>query len=579
MRKSIKTRLTLGVGLQFLFVVASVLTGLVSVNLLTADTRNILRANYDSLLFCRNMGLALEIDDSTQAVQSFASNLEKQAHNVTEPGEQNLTNLLQADYAAFAVHPRNATLQKTIRQHLHSITELNLNAIHLKSEVAQGNGKVTNIIMGTVGTLSFVFALVLLINLPSSIADPIKAFTESIQQIANKNYAWRVDESRGDEFGEMAKSFNAMAAKLEEYESGNLAKMLFEKRRNEALINQMHNPIIGFNEHQVILFVNDAALKVLNLGIKDLLGKPATEVAANNDLLRNLIAGLYPAQGANATLPSPTTLKIFADDKESYFEKEIVHINVNSGEDKGETYIGDVLILQNITHFKEQDAAKTHFIATVSHEFKTPISAIKMSLQLLRNEKVGALNSEQDALINSIQEDADRLLKITGTLLDLSQVESGKISLNVHPVPIQEIVDYALGATHVQAEQKGIRMEITYADAKATVLADSEKTAWVLTNLISNAIRYSYDNATVYLNTQFHDGFLRVSVRDTGQGIAPQYQTKVFERYFRVPGMRTEGTGLGLAISKEFIEAQGGKIGMESDLGSGSLFWVEVLVG
>ena len=83
----------------------------------------------------------------------------------------------------------------------------------------------------------------------------------------------------------------------------------------------------------------------------------------------------------------------------------------------------------------------------------------------------------------------------------------------------------------------------------------------------------------MFLTTQLHNGRLRVSVRDTGQGIAPQYQSKVFERYFRVPGMRTEGTGLGLAISKEFIEAQGGKIGMESDFGSGSLFWVEVLVG
>ena len=97
---------------------------------------------------------------------------------------------------------------------------MNLKAIQKKSEIAQQTGKTANIIMGTVGTLSFVFALILLVNLPHSVGEPIKRFTESIQQIANKNYAWRVDENRGDEFGEMAKSFNAMAAKLEEYESG-----------------------------------------------------------------------------------------------------------------------------------------------------------------------------------------------------------------------------------------------------------------------------------------------------------------------------------------------------------------------
>lgn len=579
MKFSIKAKLSLGVGLQFFFIVVSVLAGLISVNFLTTDTRNILRANYDSLEYCRNIGIALEERDA-KSLQTFSENLQKQQRNITEPSEKAHTDTLTADFAVFQSFPDSVEVQQRIRQLLNEITGLNLKAIQKKSEIAQQTGKTANIIMGTVGTLSFVFALILLVNLPHSVGEPIKRFTESIQQIANKNYAWRVDENRGDEFGEMAKSFNAMAAKLEEYESGNLAKMLFEKRRIEALINQMHNPVIGFNAEQVILFANNAALKILNLNSTQLLGRPANEVAVNNDLLRNLIVGLHPAE-LNAEIPTTAAapLKIFADNKESYFEKEIVHVTVASTEGKGETFIGDVLILQNITQFKEQDAAKTHFIATVSHEFKTPISAIQMSLQLLKNEKIGTLNPEQTSLLASIENDAERLLKITGTLLDLSQVESGHISLNVLPVPIKEIVDYALGATRVQAEQKGIRMEITYADPQATVLADSEKTAWVLTNLISNAIRYSYEHSTVFLTTQLHNGRLRVSVRDTGQGIAPQYQSKVFERYFRVPGMRTEGTGLGLAISKEFIEAQGGKIGMESDFGSGSLFWVEVLVG
>lgn len=108
------------------------------------------------------------------------------------------------------------------------------------------------------------------------------------------------------------------------------------------------------------------------------------------------------------------------------------------------------------------------------------------------------------------------------------------------------------------------------------MLADNEKTAWVLTNLIANAIRYSYDNSTVYLSITAEAGKVNFFVRDTGQGIAPQYKDKIFERYFRVPGSRKEGTGLGLAISKEFIEAQGGEISVVSDFGAGSTFMVSL---
>jgi len=136
------------------------------------------------------------------------------------------------------------------------------------------------------------------------------------------------------------------------------------------------------------------------------------------------------------------------------------------------------------------------------------------------------------------------------------------------------ILQYAVNANSVAAGQKNIKLEITAPDNLPKVLADEEKTAWVLTNLISNAIRYSYDNTTVHINIQHTGGEIEFAVTDTGQGIAPQYKEKIFDRYFRVPGTKKEGTGLGLAISKEFIEAQGGKIRVESDFGAGSTFTI-----
>lgn len=154
----------------------------------------------------------------------------------------------------------------------------------------------------------------------------------------------------------------------------------------------------------------------------------------------------------------------------------------------------------------------------------------------------------------------------------MTQVESGTIQISVVPSEAKEIVEYAVNATKAAAEQKQIRFEIKIADNLPQVLADNEKTAWVLTNLLSNAIRYSYDNSIISIDVNATDNKVRFSVTDTGQGISPQYIDKIFDRYFRIPGTKKEGTGLGLSISKEFIQAQGGEISVKSDLGAGSTF-------
>ncbi len=180
--------------------------------------------------------------------------------------------------------------------------------------------------------------------------------------------------------------------------------------------------------------------------------------------------------------------------------------------------ISHVILLRNVTSYKELDFAKTNFIATVSHEFKTPISSIKMSLQLLENEQIGLLNDEQENLVSSIKDDADRLLGITAELLNMTQVESGNIQLNIMPANPKDILSYAVKANKVQAEQKKVSFEIESPKELPKVLADREKTAWVLTNLISNAIRYSYDNSKIFLSIESIGQVIKISVKDTCRG-------------------------------------------------------------
>ena len=237
--------------------------------------------------------------------------------------------------------------------------------------------------------------------------------------------------------------------------------------------------------------------------------------------------------------------------------------------------MGDVILLKNITEFKELDSAKTTFISTISHELKTPISAIMMSLQLLEDKRVGTLNEEQEQLSKSIKDSS--LLEITGELLNMTQVEAGKLQMMPKITKPIELIEYAIKANQVQADKFNIQIEVEYPEEKiGKLFVDSEKIAWVLTNLLSNAIRYSRENGRVVIGAQQEGDQIELYVQDFGKGIDPRYHQSIFDRYFRVPGTKVQGSGLGLSISKDFVEAHGGTLTVESELGKGSRFVIRL---
>lgn len=567
----IKAKLTFGVGLLFILIVALAVISGWYVNRLKRDTNNILVANYNTLLYSRNMLNALEdIAKDDSAIDTFRNNLVLQKGNVTEIGEIETTNLIVKHFNALKDHPDDVQLSSLIRKDITELMRLNMDAINRKSGIADETAKKAILIISFTGALCFLIAVILLINLPSNIANPIKELTESIKEIADQNYSKRVNFGGHNEFRDLARSFNTMAEKLEEYSDSKLEKILKGKKRIEALIDNMHDPVIGIDEDKKVLFANEEALNISGLSKEDFIGRTVQDIAVTNDLIRDIIKDIFQSDAKDSKTEQ---LKIYADGKESYFEKEVLDINIVPTGETETKFIGQVILLRNITPFKELDLAKTNFMGTVSHEFKTPISSIQMGIQLLENEKIGNLNGEQRDLINGIKDDTGRLLKITGELLNITQVESGTIQINLLPSAIKPIIEYAVNANKSAADNKNVQIEIEMEKNISIALADSEKSAWVLTNLISNAIRYSYENAKIYIKTEQENNQIKFSVTDTGQGIQPQYLEKIFERYFRIPGTKKEGTGLGLSISKEFIEAQGGEIWVESEYGAGSTFY------
>ena len=596
---SIKTKISLALAFLFTVILGLVLVGTYYLHQLAHDAQEIIKDNYRTLSYVTNMSSALhrleaaytpENDtlltrseaDYHQALQDFRFNLEQQATNLTEVGEQELSRQLRVDFNQMveliqrpltdaAYFNELLPIILNLNDGLNSIYRLNEESIVRKNETAQATATQVITYMVVIGIVCVVVGLAFLIGFPGYVANPLRELTESIGQIAQRNYGQRLSFSSQDEFGALADSFNTMAKKLSEYESTNMAQILYEKKRTETVIHNMREGIVGLDADKKIIFANPTAQRLLGMDEAALVGQYAPDLASVNDLMRHLIQDLMvdtlkplPAK-ENGTPP----LRIVEEGKEQYYTKEIVDVTLSEDQ---KSRIGHVIILKNITSFKELDLAKTNFIATISHELKTPISSIKMSIKLLDDERVGPVNQAQRELVESIEEDSDRLLKITKELLDLSQVETGNIRLTTSPVAPRDIVDYALETVRTPARQKNVLLTVHADDTLPKVQADQEKSAWVLVNLLSNAVRYSPPERAVVIDVRANHDAVAFSVKDSGKGISPEFQQRIFDKYFQTPNSEKTGSGLGLAISKEFITEQGGRIWVESTPGEGSTF-------
>jgi PAS domain S-box-containing protein len=554
----LKTKLTLALLFLFLVILTFGILSLVYIKKLSSEADKILKNNYVTLVYDNNMIKYLDqLPGDTNAHIAFEQTLQQQEKNITEPGEMDATLRLRKNFDELKGNISDTANYKAIRGAIQQINELNQNAILRKNAFAHQTAEDASVWLTVIFVILTLIAFTLVVNFPGVIAEPIRILSEGITAVAHKQYDKRIHLEQQDEFGDLADAFNIMAEKLDEYENSNLAQLKFEKTRIETIINQMKDGIVGLDDKNMILFLNKVAEKILGLKEAEIMNKYAPDIAIKNDLMRALLQ-----EDTNRR-----ELKIYADNKESYFSKDILTVSDNN------IIIGKVIVLRNITPFHELNEAKTNFIATVSHELKTPISSIKMSAKLLTDDRTGSLNNEQKDLISSVREDADRLLKITGELLNMTQVETGNIQLKLKNTNPLNILEQAISAVKFQAQQKNIELRTAAAPALPAINVDAEKTTWVLINFLTNAIKYSPPSSEIEISISQKNDVTEFSVTDHGKGIDRKYLPRIFDRYFKVPGTdERSGTGLGLSISKEFIEAQGGTIWVQSTPEKGSVF-------
>ncbi len=574
----IKTKLRMGFGFLFLVVLFFGAVSLYNMNVISLMSKEILKDNYESLNYTRKMRSILDnsrLPLSVEKSSEFNAQLMLEEKNVTENGEGESAKALRKYFPDLSSATISVTEQQialtAIYNELAKVDEVNMMAIVRKNEITQKGVQTAVRYVMVAAAVCFLILFTFIVNFPGFVANPLREFSDAIKEISKKNYKQRLHFDGKDEFSVLANEFNAMAVQLNKWESSNVAKLQSEKLRIEAIIEQMGDAIIGLNENEEFLFFNKVAGELLNFNKKDVIGTDSIQLSKKNDLLYGIL---------NQT-SSDKAMKIYADGKESYFQLEKMEIIVPLPQEQDEQptlhsrkAAGKVFILKNITQYKELDDAKTNFISTVSHELKTPISSIKMSLKLMDDERVGDMNIEQKQLVQHIKEDCNRLLKITSELLDLSQVETGNLQLNFADTDPVNIVTYAIDSVRLQAEQNSIALELLAPENLPKINVDIEKTAWVLVNFLSNALRYSPQKSKIVIQITTDGKGVEFSVRDFGKGIEEQYQKRLFDKYFQVPtdGNNRSGSGLGLAISKDFITAENGTIWVESALGEGSKF-------
>jgi NtrC-family two-component system sensor histidine kinase KinB len=235
--------------------------------------------------------------------------------------------------------------------------------------------------------------------------------------------------------------------------------------------------------------------------------------------------------------------------------------------------LGVVLLLRDVTRLAELDRLKSEFVMTASHELRTPLTSIGMSLDLLLEGAIKKLNEKEQQLLTAAHEDLQRLKVFVSNLLDLSKIEAGKMEMELSSIPVRMLFEKAVTVFRTQTEERAVNLSFNVPEKLANVKADDHKITWVLTNLISNALRYTPSGGHIRLSAESLGSYDQISVSDDGAGIPYEYQSKIFDKFVQVKSDKTVGgSGLGLAICKEIVRAHGGTIWVDSVPGAGSTF-------
>lgn len=578
---NLKTKITLGFGAMLVLLLSIGGYAFYTVRQLDVKSRNILKDNLYSVDLGQQMvrGLdALNREPANAAgLSRFRLNLTREAGNITEPGERDLVDSLTQQLAAYeqalsrdarALPPAWTPLRaQTLR-----MIDINTAALTRKNTLANHYAEQANRNLVLFITLAALLGLGFVASVPEAAVQPLRKLSAALAHATARDFAATIPQESQDEFGEVAQAFNKMLSELRAYRSSTAAELLTARNRASSIINTLDEGLLVLDENRHILLANPVMCELLGLPPDKLVGRPAAIVRLENDLFQTLLKPL-DAPNREQAVAEASVLTIAQRGEEAFYRLAVQDlVSFNEASDKAEL-VGQLLTLRNVSDFKKLDQVKSNFLATVSHELKTPLSSINLSLKVLQKDNLPP--EERQDITVGIQRETQRLQRLVSELLDVSRLDSGQgIQLNFAPTQLADVVRFAEATVQAQLAHKQLTLQTALPPDLPPARADVEKTTWVLINLLANAIRYSPAGESIAVRAARAGKFVQVTVQDRGPGIAAEHHDKIFQRFAQLPDKAgyTGGSGLGLSIAREFITTQGGRLWLESELGTGSAF-------
>jgi NtrC-family two-component system sensor histidine kinase KinB len=411
--------------------------------------------------------------------------------------------------------------------------------------------------------LVIAFAVLASIFLARQLILPLLSLTRGAEAVSRGDFQARVEVSTGDELQELAETFNKMASELYRYSLIQVDRLVAEQRKTEAIMFSINDGILMFDGEGRIQLANRRVRELLGMSQDQVLeGKTLDEVLPESPLRRTMAA-------ANAD-PRPDKFNDvdLSSDKNRRFLRVISHPVVAP---RSVAASGVVTAVRDVTYEKELDQMKEEFLHCITHDLRNPLGSAIGFVDVLLKGAVGMLNPEQFSMVSSIKRSTSRLMGMINNILDIAKMESGRIQLRLRNVSLAGVAGRSMAILESLAQQKNIAVILDVTEEFA-VNADSDLLERVVTNLIGNAIKFTPKEGVITVTIEDLGQEMQVCVRDTGEGIPPEYIGRLFQKFEQVAGQKRGGTGLGLAIARFFVNAHLGRIWVESELGKGSRF-------
>ena len=563
----------------------------------------ILKDNYDSVIVAEEMKETLERQDSAATFflagrvtegraqyllnrPLFEAAYSKEAHNITEPGEQQIADDIGQKYAIyreelehllFAKPPLSKQaadsiyVQKLLPEFLRlkgqaqAVILLNQQAIRRADTAAKTEARTASYTGLGVTVAAFLLALFFASWTVRAALDPLRTLARQAEEIGRGHLNQQIVLNRADEIGGLAASFNQMTEKLREARKQEEARLRRAERMSDAALENLYDPVVVTDAQGRIVHLNKTAEGLFGATVR-VAGTPIGQVISNKRIVEAVDRAIHQ-ESVSAAEDEAGFIPITVG-----AAKRTYRLRTTPMRDEEETLLGAVVVLEDITHLRELDRLKTEFIGVASHELRTPVTSLQLSVQLLEEGAVGPLTADQREVVAAQKEDLARLERMMSDLLDITRLEAGVTPPHIELIAPAPLIQAAVEAVATQAERQNIALTLNAPPDLPAVRADASQIQRVLVNLLNNAIRHTPSGGKITVSAAADRKQVQFVVQDTGSGIPTEYLPQIFDRFVQVPGATRGGAGLGLSIAQTIIEAHGGTIHAKSELGQGSTF-------